>query len=193
MRKKPWEGPLLWCKTVLSALKACFQSEHIVNIPRISTGRSLWLQQQISVQVRLSSNARVSLGHNLVYGKYKTSRHSQRIVRLILWYHYLRIKHNCVFFFLRSVLTCCPGMGWKRADRSAGRSSLADNGKRGQERRLVHRFHADSKSFDMAHSRAPRQASSGSWWNPAARCWCTGSGCSHGNWNHSECAMRVEL
>lgn len=111
MRKKPWEGPLLWCKTVLSALKACFQSEHIVNIPRISTGRSLWLQQQISVQVRLSSNARVSLGHNLVYGKYKTSRHSQRIVRLILWYHYLRIKHNCVFFFFEKCTYLLPWHG----------------------------------------------------------------------------------
>ena len=61
------------------------------------------------------------------------------------------------------VLTCCLGMGWWRAGRTAGRSSQAGSGTRGPRRCWAGRCRAGSRSSGRARSPAPRPASSGSW------------------------------
>lgn len=81
--------------------------------------------------------------------------------------------------------TCCPDRGWERAGRSAARSSRVGSGTLVPGPRRAGRCHERSRASCRARSPVPRRASSGSWWSPAARCWCTSSGYSRGNWSRS--------
>lgn len=80
--------------------------------------------------------------------------------------------------------TCCPDRGCWQAGHSVVRSSPAGSDTRVRGLHRAGRCHEHSRVSCRVHSLEPHRASSGSWWSPAAHCWCKGSGCNRGNWSH---------